>query len=267
MLVMRLEQDYDSAVAGILVILVLLLAFVNPFSPILQVGPSLGLSPGPVYPYQESFFRLNLFFNSFVIGISAALVLFFRNTSFGIVREIEDGTMAGFVLMPGGRRAVFFSALISGVVIPYLLFCIPVLIEMSVSGASIPAYSALLLALANFMPMLGLAAVVLWSGTVTRSSLNSFGYGASYLILAIATLVAAAGFPGSSVIYLASIFLPPLAADEAMIGSIHATVLHPAILLQQRVDLVPFEMLIAGSFFNIATIYLLYYHWTRKASF
>ena len=258
---MRLEQDYDSMVAAVLVVCLIASAAFNPFQPIFnslylrpvsRFFPLLLRSQLPFLPFYPAF-RVSVVFDSFFISIGFALSLIFRNISFGAVAEIQNGTMAGFVVMPGGRKAAFISVIISGAVLPYLLSAVSIAVAIYLSGATAGLSGYLLAVGVNLLPVMGLAAVTLGAGAVTGRSITSFGLGVIYvLLLALGAAVLLSG-RNAAVLQLMGFFIPSYAVLVALSSD-------GGLLLIAG-------LLISGLVFNGAMLYLAYYYWVRLADF
>lgn len=270
MLIMRIEQDYDSAIAALLVVVTVVMATYNPFIPSFPILPPglLLLSPTDIghVTGMVSFFRQNVLFDSFVLSMASALILFFRNMSYGAVAEIQDGTMANFVLLPGGRRAAFISIVISSAVIPYLLSSLAVLFALSLSHSGLYWPYLLLILGLNFLSMLGLTAVTLWSGLLTRKPSYSIGYGLAYLVMILVSAVSV--FSSPDMAYFAGLFAPSLSANAFVVTAVNGTLLSPVLSVSGSRSLAAVGGVLAeGAVFNIAVLYLLYSYWMRKAAF
>lgn len=272
MLTMRIEQDYDSAFAAFLVVVTVVMATYNPFIPLFRT-PGLPL-PLPVYPTtviaqvagMVPFFMQNILFDSFVLSIAAALALFFRNISYGAVAEIRDGTMANFILLPGGRKAAFVSIVISSSVIPYLLSSLAVMFALSLSHYTLYWPYLLLILGLNYLSMMGLTAVTLLSGLLTRKPSHSVGYGLGYLLFTLIIVVSA--FTSTSMAYFAGLFAPSFSANVIVVSVLNGRLLDPILYVSGSRSLLAVGVVLAeGVIFNIAVFYLLYYYWMRKAVF
>lgn len=268
MLTMRIEQDYDSPFAALLVVVTVVMATYNPFIPSFAVRiylpvstPFIGQVTGMV-----PFFQQNVLFDSFVLSVAAALVLFFRNISYGAVAEIQDGTMANFILLPGGRKSALVSIVISSSVIPYLLSSLAVMFALSLTRSGLYWPYLLLILGLNYLSMMGLTAVTLLSGLLTGKPSHSVGYGLAYLAFTLTCAVSA--LSSSSMAYVAGLFAPSFAANALVVSVLKGTLLNPVLAMDATRSLVPVgEVLAEGVIFNIALFYLLYSYWMRRAAF
>ena len=271
-LVMRLEMDYDSLASAVLILVVISLGAVNPFLPVFNSVPLPVISPPVLTVIQapdpiQRFFELNTVFDSFILSGFAALALLFKNLSFGAVGDIRDGTMSTLILMPGGRKAVFSSIIVSSALLPYLVFSIPVLTAMALSANSPSPADALLIVGFNFLAVMGLASVTLWTGVITRSPARSFGYGMSYLVVSLLPVLLALHNDSVQPLFVSALLTPSLSASAYVLLSVPA-ISYPS--LSPPLDYMTptlIVMLVAGLVFNTLIFYLLYYYWTRRASF
>ena len=271
-LVMRLEMDYDSLASAVLILVVISLGAVNPFLPVFSSVPPPVISlpvitvlqaPDPI----QRFFELNTVFDSFILSGFAALALLFKNLSFGAVGDIRDGTMSTLILMPGGRKAVFSSVIVSSALLPYLVFSIPVLTAMALSDNSPSPADALLIVGFNFLAVMGLASVTLWTGIITRSPARSFGYGMSYLVVSLLPVLLALRNDSVQPLLMSALLTPSLSASAYVLLSDPAIRFTSLPTASDYMTPTLIVMLVAGLVFNTLIFYLLYYYWTRRASF
>lgn len=267
-LVMRLEQDYDSAAAAIMVIATVAVAALNPFMPRFVynfIVPGVILVGGTP-PYVSVMLKTNVLFDSFILSIAGALALFFRSVSFGAVAELSDGTMSGLVTMPGGRRAVFVSIVMSGTVVPYLLAAIPVAVAISLTAGIGTVSDFLFVIGVNFLPMMGLLTVTLGSGMITRRSGASMAYGVAYLLVLLAGVAVSFESGNGPMVLIMSMFVPSYAMNGAAVSVISGTVVNPVLLLQPGIEALGVGVLLAaGMIVNTAMLYALYHHWSKRA--
>ncbi len=273
---MRLETDYDSFSAAILIVIIVILGAFNPFLPIFY--PSGITSSPPVITnlpliYVQSrfqyFFELNLMLESFVLGAAAALALYFKNLVFGAVAELQNGTAAGLTLMPGGRKAVFASIFLSAAVVPYLLYVVPALAVIYISGNEMPLPYSLLLIGFNFIPVLGLTSVTLATGLISRRQSLSLGLGLAYLSFGILLTALSFATQNQLMILLSALFDPSSASNASLSTGVGVWGARPVFWLSYVPPAAPFflAVLLTGLIFNTLLFYLLYFYWTRKASF
>lgn len=275
-IVMRLEMDYDSLASALLVVIVISLGAVNPFLPVFNSAPSpivhlpISAALQTADPFRR-FFELNAVFDSFIFSGCAALALLFKNLSFGAVGDIRDGTMSTIVLMPGGRKAAFSSIFVSSSLIPYLVFTAPVLTAMTLSTNPPSAPYVLAIVGLNFLAVMGLTAVTLWTGIITRSPARSFGYGMSYLVLSLLLVLLALYYDNVQPLFVSTLLTPSLSADAYVFmidpALRYATGLPSLSPPPSYMTPTTIEMIVAGIVFNTVIFYLLYYYWTRRASF
>lgn len=268
-LIMRLEEDYDSFTAVLLVFIAVIMGVFNPFlQSAATLYPATSLQVLTVQPPRlvTSFIGANFLLDTFVLSMAAASALLFRNASFGAVEGVRGGSMALIASMPSGRRNMLISVIVSSALIPYAAFALPSIAVLYMEGYSLTALAAVSAVLLNILPVLGLTSVILLSGTATRNPPFSAGCGLAYATCIFGGYISLTSSWNTALSYTVGALAPSLAITAATSYSSQGVFLTP---FAQAGQVTAFTLIIAaiGITFNLLLLYVLYYYWTRVASF